>query len=304
MNLRELEYMTTVEKCGSVSKAADLLHISQPSLSQFIQKVERVIGYEIFDRYHKTLSLTVAGAEYIHTCYEILQLRKDLTKKIDDISGIRRGRIVVGVTSHRSPYLLPDILFNFQKKYPGINLDIIEKLSTDALEEAALRGEVDLFFTTEPLKNRGFMTEYLSDDVLSLVVPPDNTAPKNIKELTFDDVTDYICCSLNSMKFILSPRTMKLGRLIHKLFERINFEPQVFFETYNMDTGIVMASKGLCASFTFSTLKPQKNYENAPVYIPIADKDFTVSLVIAFPEQRYLSKAASAFIQVSKEKFE
>ncbi|MEA5036416.1 LysR family transcriptional regulator [Cloacibacillus evryensis] len=301
MSLREQEYMTTVEKCGSISKAADLLHISQPSLSQYIQKIERRTGYQIFDRSNKILSLTVAGVEYMNTCHEILRLSKELIKKIDDISEIKRGRIVIGVTSHRSPYLLPEILFNFQRKYPGVNLDIIEKLSTDELEDITLRGEVDLFFTTTPLKNKGFSIEHLSDDILSLVIPPDSYISGNMQKMTFDEIGDFICCSLCNMKFVLSPQTMKLGRLIHKLFERINFEPQVFFETYNMDTGIAMASKGLCASFTFSTLKPQKDYGEVPLYIPIMDKDFTVSLVIAFPRQRYLSRAASAFIQMSRE---
>ncbi len=300
MNLREQEYMTTIVKCGNISKASELLCISQPSLSQFVQKVERDVGYEIFDRQHKPISLTAAGMEYIDACYRMLQLERELEKKVEDISEIKRGRIAIGVTSHRSPYLLPDILFNFQERYPGISVEVIEKLSTDELEDITLRGEADLFFTTAPLKNDGFLSEHLLDDTLSLVIPPDSIVP-NMHNMTFNDIADYIRCSLKDMKFVLAPQTMKLGRLIHRLFERINFKPQIFFETYNMDTGIAMAGKGLCASFTFSILKPQKNYGPTPGYIPIVNKDFVVPLVIAFPKQHYLSKAASAFIKTSKE---
>ena len=300
MSLREQEYMTTVERYGSISKAADILHISQPSLSQFIQKVERRVGYDIFDRRHKNLSLTTVGIEYIQTCHEMLRLNKELDKKIDDISEIKRGHIVVGVSSHRSPYLLPNILCSFQRSYPAIKLEVIERLSTDELEEIALGGKVDLFFTTSPLKNDGFSSEHLADDILSLVVPPDFDVPQN---LTVDCIGDYIRSTLSSTKFVLPPSTMKLGRLIHKLFERINFKPQIFFETYNMDTGVAMASNGLCASFTFSTLRPQKVFGIQPIYIPIPNEDFTVSFVIAFPRKHYLSKAASAFIKTSKDMF-
>ena len=301
MNLRELEYMTTIEKVGSVSKAAERLHISQPSLSQFVQKVERNVGYKIFDRSSKMFSLTASGEEYIKTCHEILQLHKELEKRVEEISETKRGRVVIGVSSHRSPYLLPNILPPFLQRYPGINVEVIERLSTDELEELALRGEIDLFFTTAPLKNNGFSTEFLSDDIVSLVLPPGSAIRQATEEFTFDSLVEYIRTELCDMKFVLSPQTMKLGRLIDKFFKRINFEPLVFFETYNMDTGVNLARKGLCASFTFSTLIPLKSYDPFPVFIPIKSKDFTVTFALAFPKQHYLSKAAQAFIGQAKE---
>ena len=114
MNLREQEYMYIVAKFASISKAAEFLHISQPSLSQFVQRVEREFGYEIFDRSHKTLALTREGEEYIRTCENIIQAECFL-KQYENILNNNQKKILkefIDLKNKRNIYFIESVIKN------------------------------------------------------------------------------------------------------------------------------------------------------------------------------------------------
>lgn len=287
--------MVTVAKLGNVSKAADYLHISQPSLSQFIQKVENECGYPIFIRQSRTLKLSDIGKLYIRTCVEMLQLEKDLRNKMDDLSNLKTGELTIGITSHRSPYMLPDILDRFRSDYPGIKLSIIEKLSTDELEEITLQGETDLFISTTPLKNNNLKYVSICKEELHLVVPRYCiSSENNYDHLSIEEVITFLR-NHQDFKYVLPTSSMKMHRLIRKLFSKAEITPNIYFETSNMDTGIAMAARGLCSTFTFRTLNSCIR-EKRPVYIPINAEEFSTFLAVGYTAARYLCNAANAFI--------
>ena len=300
MNLREQEYMYIVAKFASISKAAEFLHISQPSLSQFVQRVEREFGYEIFDRSHKTLALTREGEEYIRTCENIIQAERELKRRVDDLSNLKSGYVSIGVSSQRSRYLMPDLLKQFFDQYPNIYLNIRETLTTDELEALTLRGELDLFFSTLPLKRDGLDVEHIANDNLILALPSSIQIPFANNQLSYQEFTEFLC-SLSNVNFILHPYGMKLGRLSYKLFNDIDFSPKLFFETTNADLALGMVSRGLGATFIFhSAVNFLSTAVKGVQYIQVPNEKYTVPFVIGFAKNTYLSKAAKAFISTCK----
>ena len=92
MDFRQLQYIIQVAECGSITKAAAKLYITQPSLSNYISKLERELGVALFDRSVSPIRPTPAGEEYIKDAKRILYIQEQLEKKLSDLSSLTRTR--------------------------------------------------------------------------------------------------------------------------------------------------------------------------------------------------------------------
>lgn len=170
MNLKQLKYVIVLAEQGSFSKAADELNISQPSLSQYVRKIEQELNIELFDRSGSVIRLTDAGKAYIEAGQKIIDIEHQLMGKFSDINNNRFGSIVIGVSPHRSVCLLPPAIAAFRKKYPGIQVNIDERVGQELLDKAE-RGEYDICITTTPVDTHVFECEHLLVDECILAVP-------------------------------------------------------------------------------------------------------------------------------------
>ena len=93
MNSKKLKYIITIAELKSISKAANELFISQPSLSSILSNLEKELGVTLFNRSTSPLSLTYAGEKYIKIAKEILSLESNLKKELFDISNMKKGKL-------------------------------------------------------------------------------------------------------------------------------------------------------------------------------------------------------------------
>ena len=128
MTSKELLYVKTIAEEKSISQAAKLLFIAQPSLSQALSRIEDNLGTPLFTRTTGGLNLTYAGERYYQTACRILKIYENLEGEISDINGLRTGRIRMGITNHLfSPKYCPHFadnvhLLNWRSwKKPPIN---------------------------------------------------------------------------------------------------------------------------------------------------------------------------------------
>ena len=106
--LKELSYVVAVAQTGSVSKAAENLFISQPSLSRYIRDLESRLGVQLFQRVGNRVSLTYAGEKYVETSKQILALYENLERDLKDVDEALTGRLKVGCALVRMSYnILP-----------------------------------------------------------------------------------------------------------------------------------------------------------------------------------------------------
>lgn len=150
--LTQAEYALAVHKFGHFAKAAEACHVTQPTLSMQIQKLENDLGVVIFDRSKKPILLTEVGKKIIEQMQAVLFE----AKKIDGIvlqsqTGKLHGRINLGVIPTISPYLLPLLLPVFEKRYPEIELRISE-LQTHRIISTLAEDEIDVGLLATPLK--------------------------------------------------------------------------------------------------------------------------------------------------------
>ncbi len=142
MTSKELLYIKTIVEEGSISIAAKKLYMSQPSLSQSLKRIELNLSCDLFIRSTNGLKLTLAGEKYYQAATKILRIYDDMQSQISDINNLKMGKINLGITNHLGRLILPNVIYNFKKEYPNIEINIIEDTSLQ-LENYLIKGEID-----------------------------------------------------------------------------------------------------------------------------------------------------------------
>ena len=170
MNTKQLEYVLAVFREGSFSKAAETLNITQPSLSQYIKKIEKEIGLELFDRTNGEVRLTDAGHVYIEAGRRILDLEHQMENAFTDLASHKTGTLIIGAAPYRAASMMPVIVSAFQAVRPGMHL-VIREGTTAELAEGMEHGEYDMALTLLPVDTRLFSYEKVVEEELVLAVP-------------------------------------------------------------------------------------------------------------------------------------
>src|SRR6266478_3655719 len=126
MEMHQLRYMVAVARTRNFSRAAEQCHVSQPSLSQQVQKLENELGERLFDRMKREAKLTSHGETFLHRAVRILEEADAAKREAADAKGLLRGKVVAGVLPTIAPYLLPEAMAAFAEKFPGVQIVIQE----------------------------------------------------------------------------------------------------------------------------------------------------------------------------------
>ena len=170
MNTKQFQYVLTLAHEGSFSRAADLLNITQPSLSQYIKKIEKEIGADLFIRTNGDVRITDAGRIYIEAGRRILDIEHQMENAINDIAACKTGSLIVGTSPYRSASMMPLIAAKFKELHPNMYLVIREKTTAELLDGME-QGEFDLAVTLLPVDEKRFSYEKLGEEEIVLAVP-------------------------------------------------------------------------------------------------------------------------------------
>ena len=143
MELRQLEYLVAVAEEANFTRAARRVHISQSGVSAQIRQLEQDLGAPLFDRSGRTARLTTAGAAALEEARAVLAAVEAVRQAVDEVNGLVRGRLVVGMVTACTVTPLFDALAAFHRAHPGIDLTLVED-NSDRLIERVRRGTVDV----------------------------------------------------------------------------------------------------------------------------------------------------------------
>ncbi|MBX2899054.1 MAG: LysR family transcriptional regulator [Cyclobacteriaceae bacterium] len=135
MNLQQLEYIVAVDTWRHFSTAAEKCHVTQPTLSMMIQKLEQELDVKIFDRTRQPVVTTNIGKKIVEQARVILLQAEGLKKIVVEQKGEIAGELRVGIIPTLAPYLLPLFLHNFLLKYQNLKLKIAELTTTQIVQE-------------------------------------------------------------------------------------------------------------------------------------------------------------------------
>ncbi|MEK3881395.1 LysR family transcriptional regulator [Paenibacillus sp. PL2-23] len=291
MELRQLQYVIQIAAEKNFSRAADKLHIAQPSLSQQLSKLEQELGVLLFRRTTNSVELTQAGQVFVDKSQVILDAVEQLKQEMDDMAQMRRGRLVVGTLPITGSHILPLVLPAFGSLYPQIEVVLVEE-STLKLEQLTASGGTDLSLLTLPLIDSTLTYEPYMEEQICLAVPPQHPLAGRQDAVEIEE--------LKAEPFIKLKRGHGFRQITLELCENAGFTPQIVFESSNIETVQSLVAGGMGIAFVPRMLTRPPGAEFAPVYVRLSSKP-TRTLVVASRKGRYLSKAAQAFIATLKE---
>ncbi len=169
MEIRHLRYFLAVAETRSFTRAASSLNVTQPTLSHQIKQLESLIGTVLLDRTARDVELTAAGRLFKPYCERILKELESSALAVSELEGLMRGTLQMGVFHSFSNSLLPPILAEFTRRYPGVHV-VARLVPRSDMERDLLSGALDLAVAYVSEDREHFVTERLFDEELVLVV--------------------------------------------------------------------------------------------------------------------------------------
>jgi len=155
-----MEYIVALDAHRHFALAAAHCHVTQPTLSMQISKLEQELGLQLFDRSKQPVLPTVAGTELIRQARQVLTLRDEMLEGVRAKKGVVNGELRIGIIPTLAPYLLPLFATSFAKRFPQVHLTVSE-LTTRPLLAQLKEGRIDTGILVTPLQEPG-----ISEDVL------------------------------------------------------------------------------------------------------------------------------------------
>ncbi|MDL5593693.1 transcriptional regulator CynR [Bacillus subtilis] len=152
MLLRHLRYLLAVADHGGFTRAAEALHVSQPTLSQQIRQLEESLGVDLFDRTSRSVKPTDAGEAYIECARRVLVELEAGKRALHDVKDLSRGSLRLAMTPTFMAYLVGPLVRDYVARYPGIHLEIFE-LSMDDIEAGLADDSLDIAIAFTPVRN-------------------------------------------------------------------------------------------------------------------------------------------------------
>ncbi len=300
MNMKQLKYVLVLAHEGSFSLAADTLGISQPSLSQYIKKIEKEQGVELFDRTSGDVRITDAGRIYIEDGRKILDLEKQMERKFEDLSSFRSGSIIVGISPHRCIHLMPEIVKRFRVLYPGMHLVIEERAGASLLNDAE-HGLFDLCIANLPVDEKIFDYRLMMEEEVLLAVSTE-TSLYNRLELSALKQSDrkYRAVRLRELAdedFVFLAETQPTQKRLDEICAASGFEVKNAVECRTIETQFAMVSAGIGAALIPSGISEFSNTEKVAFFSfvqPLPYRD----MAVVYRKDQYLSRAVKDLIEI------
>lgn len=288
MEVRILKYFVTVVEEKSVTKAARVLHMTQPTLSRQLRQMEDELGVELFQHATKKMTLTNSGMFLYRRAVEILALVEKTEKDLVSREEPLEGRIAIGSGEIEAIDLFADLLLEFHRTYPLVKFDMITG-NADKILDRMNRGEVDFGLLMEPInmEKYDFIRLPVKDRYVALMRPDDPLAKLN--RIAPGD--------LIGEPLILPRRSTVHNEVANWLGSE--YEKMDILATSNLYTNTaILVSKGLGrAVFIESPLSriADLKVEVRPLYPPMTTTD-----VFAWKRQRDFNKACLALMEFVK----
>lgn len=231
MELRQLRYFLAVAEHNNFTRAADAVHVSQPSLSVQIQTLEDELGAPLFNRLGRHIELTEAGRILLLHAKRVVQDLEHAKEAIREVAGGERGRLAIGTASTVNLYLVPPVVSQFRRHFPNVQLHIQSKPSID-IEQDLLDNQLDLGLCIFPVSNPRFVARKLFDETLCLVGPVSDRVLVTTNRLRMRE--------LASLPLVLMPADYCLRKMVEHECRLAGVTPTVSVEMTSPE-GIIEA---------------------------------------------------------------
>jgi DNA-binding transcriptional LysR family regulator len=286
MDLRHLRYFIAVAQHQNFSRAAEELHLAQPSLSQQIQQLEHELDVVLFDRSRRQIELTQAGHEFFQRARRLLEDVDDMCEEVREVAGARKGKVVLGVNPSSAGLLVPQIVRSMYARMPGVSLIIREKDSSSLIDMVVER-KIDLGLGRVPLlkdnpKVALVETQLLYQEQAHLVVSVNHPLACHKGEVRMAQLRDE--------SFLLRGHSTFYQQVLHACAVA-GYIPQVVCEGAEIATMLRLVAAGIGITIVPEYgLKLMPHLQAQLVSLPLhSEESLTTNISLLWPKGRYRS---------------
>jgi LysR family cyn operon transcriptional activator len=289
VELRHLRYFLAVADASHFRRAAESLHVSQPTLSQQIQRLEKELETTLFDRIGKRVRLTVAGETLRHYARRVLLELDEAQVALLELDGLKRGKLYVGAVQTLNTYLIPPIIARFATSHPGVFLSV-EELAAGQIEQAILHGRLNLGISFVPPATDEIGSEPLFEEELVLIVSDRHRLARR-KFIKMKE--------LDAEPLVLLPTVFYHRQLFDESAREVGARPRVAVEMNSIEgiLGAIRRTGGATVLPALALTKKQAGLGAISLMEPTPRR--TVGLL--WRRDSYRCKATNAFIEYAHE---
>lgn len=300
MNIQELNYVLCIARHQNLTEAAQELYLSQPTLSKYLQKLEREMDGKLFSRVGNRYLPTYLGRRYLEYARRMLELDRDWQRELQDLNACREGELNIAFPLMRSSCLVPQVLPVFHARYPGIQVNLREE-SCAVQEKLLLDDQLDFAIFNEGHPHPRLAYEELMREEVLLVLPREHPLAQCGVSRPGCSYPWMDLRLLAGEPFVLHYPEQTTGRIAQDLFDFYGIQPPVPFRTRNTQVCAALCQQGLGACFLpqryLQTLYPQ----DPPPCFSVGEQGTFSRLTIAYRKGAYLPTYARAFIRICKD---
>ncbi|MDA0788888.1 MAG: LysR family transcriptional regulator [Proteobacteria bacterium] len=287
MDIDALTAFLAVHDTNSFSAAAQQLHLSQPAVSKRIALLEDGLQCRLFDRVGRQVALTPAGRELYPRALSILREVSDTRRAMKNMIGSVTGRLSLATSHHIGLWRLPPVLKRYSQNFPEVSLDL-HFMDSDVAYTEVLRGELEFAVVTlAPGQRSRVVSLPVWDDPLAFMCAPDHPLSE------FDQVT---MTDLSHYPAVLPDDSTFTGRIVTELFQRRQTPLQTLMSTNYLETIRMLVRVGLGWS-----VLPRSMADRSTCILSVSDASITRTLGVIYHEQRTLSNAGQAFVDLLRQ---
>ncbi len=287
MELRQIQYFLAVARHQNFTRAAEQVHVSQPSLSVQISSLEDELGTKLFDRLGRKVVLTQAGELFHEHAERAVRELEQAAHVVQELHGAKRGQLVVGALSTVNSYLIAPLVSRFKQRFPGIRLQVHAQPSSDIVA-GLLSHRFDIGICLLPLSHSELTTIPMFEERLALVAPPD--AKLNRTRMRMQD--------LGRLPLVLMPVDYCLRKMVEAECAKAGVHPQVVLEMSSPEGILQAVADGAGATILPELFVRSRLTATQLQLIDLYDPTPRHAVGLAYFTKRYRSVAAKEFGQL------
>lgn len=286
MLLRHIRYFLAVAEQGNFTRAAEALHVSQPTLSQQIKQLEENLGTPLFDRSGRTVRLTDAGMAWMRYARLALQDLEAGTRAIHDVATLERGNLRLAMTPTFTAYLVGPVIDAFYRQYPGVSVSIHE-MTQDRIEALLAEDRLDVGIAFSQAQSVDILAEELFTESLNMMVGAQHPLVQQREPLSAQ--------VFEQQPLVLLSEDFATRQFIDDYCRRQGIRPRVAMEANAIGAIIEIVRRGQLATLLPAAVA-QENAQLHPVRL--TDVMPARRAVLLQRKDAYRSAASRAFIEV------
>ncbi|PEX84463.1 LysR family transcriptional regulator [Bacillus cereus] len=289
MDFRQLYYFNEIVKQGSISKAAEVLHIAQPPLSQLLKKLETDLGTTLIHRYRQKWELTETGEILYQYATQMLMQVQDVKQQIQEIEQGIGGTVSIGVSSTCSNMLI-DYVSTFRNQYPHVKINIVTGNSEELLKKLEQR-EIDIALLLRLGNSEQYEMKVLKKQSTTVIIPASWAISFSSQHVTIEQIAQFPFIMLGAME------GLSFNKTLFKAFDEHQLKPNVIIECKDISMVVALVSKGLGLS-VIPKMDYTSPFSEHITLLELEQFNFQLEPVIVKLNDQRISKAAAQFWEI------